>query len=162
MACFSRKIEELNISDTCEGVYKTSVENVLFENNRFGIIRHLKHFGFQLRRKNSEKILDTFVQCCSSGDLETVDALLNIIPDLNIIHRNKAPIHYACEANQADVVKLLVSHGARVNSRDTDFETPIHIATRNEYTPIVEMLIQIVEIHCYRMQMGKMHCIWPV
>ncbi|XP_063448450.1 ankyrin-1-like [Mytilus trossulus] len=115
LAGFSKNMKELQNTEIDGTVFKTSVEMFLFE---------------------------TFVKSCIIGDIHTIRDLLVIIQDTSIIHQNKAPIHYACESNQAEVVELLMSNNASVNCRTVDFDTPIHIATRNECTHILELLIK--------------------
>ncbi|CAC5404363.1 unnamed protein product [Mytilus coruscus] len=142
MACFSGNIKDFQNCKYQETVYKTSVENILFEHNHISIIRDLKDLGFQFGTNHINIMLDTIAKSCYSGDLQTVGTLLNIIEDISIIHKNKAAIHYACEAKQAEVVELLVSHRAEVNIQAMDLETPIHIATRNECAHMIELLIR--------------------
>ncbi|XP_063448453.1 ankyrin-3-like [Mytilus trossulus] len=142
MACFNRKVKDSHDFKYKETIYKTSVENILYEFNHISIIRDLKDLGLQIDTDHFNKMLETFVNSCYTGDLQTVGTLVNIIEDLSIIYKNKAAIHYACEANHAEVVDLLVSHKAEVNCRAMDCETPIHIATRNECTQIIEFLIR--------------------
>ena len=62
----------------------------------------------------------------------------------------RTPLHIACLRNYLQIVKLLVSHPViiclivklvDINAQDTDFNTPLHIASELGFVKIVEYLI---------------------
>ncbi len=63
------------------------------------------------------------------------------------------PLHWACYVGYVDIVKTLVTHGARTDkgSRKNDM-TPLHNACQGGYKEVVKYLIQ--EVGC---STGKYH-----
>ena len=43
---------------------------------------------------------------------------------------SRSALHHACQAVNADVVELLISQGADVETRDYNFDTPLHLAVK--------------------------------
>ncbi|CAH1401021.1 unnamed protein product [Nezara viridula] len=52
-----------------------------------------------------------------------------------------SPLHYACENDHVEVVKLLLDSGANKSSADINGTTPLHIACRKGLLPIAELLL---------------------
>jgi ankyrin repeat protein len=48
---------------------------------------------------------------------------------------------WAAVGGKIDIVKVLVQHGANVNSRSKHKESVVHLAIRNSYTDIVKILV---------------------
>ena len=59
---------------------------------------------------------------------------------LNLLF-NKTPLHIACENDNEDIIKLLISKGVDVNAVDKDINTPLHIACTNNNFDIIKLLI---------------------
>jgi ankyrin repeat protein len=50
-------------------------------------------------------------------------------------------LHAACEKGHADVVEFLLRHDADVDARDEDGNCPLHTATENQQTQVVQLLL---------------------
>ena len=50
-------------------------------------------------------------------------------------------LHRAALDGHASIVKLLIDHGAAVDARDKDGDTPLHDAARNGHLPAVKLLV---------------------
>ena len=69
--------------------------------------------------------------------------LFNVCTILNFGNKHGSlPIHYACRRGHLDAVKLLISKGTDFTSTDDDGDTPLHLASQNRDTSIVDYLIQ--------------------
>jgi cytochrome c2 len=81
----------------------------------------------------------TLAEAIKSGDLTTVENLLNEGADLDKLGV-KSPLYIAAERGHGDIVKLLLDQGANANGV-TRFGSPLHIAARKNLTDIVEILL---------------------
>lgn len=52
------------------------------------------------------------------------------------------PLHLAVEAGATDIVRILLSKGAKVDMKDAGTETAIHYAARGGFTNVIRLLIQ--------------------
>ena len=50
-------------------------------------------------------------------------------------------MHAACEKGHADVVEFLLRHDADLDARDEDGNCPLHTATENQQTLVVQLLL---------------------
>jgi len=64
------------------------------------------------------------------GTTEVVDRLLAAGAEVNATSGGTTPLASAIFACRLDMVRLLVEHGAEVNTRDRDGVTPLHLAAR--------------------------------
>ena len=63
---------------------------------------------------------------------------------------NQTPLHIACENDNKEIVKFLISKGANINAVDYKLNTPLHIACSNNRYEIIKLLILSgAEIMCY-------------
>lgn len=78
------------------------------------------------------------------GDTKTVEAMLAKGVDVNTKFRYGATaLSYACDHTHADVVKVLLAHGADVNVKDTFYgATPLSWAVQRGSTDITKMLLE--------------------
>jgi ankyrin repeat protein len=51
-------------------------------------------------------------------------------------------LHTACSRGHEAVVKILVEHGAKLETKNSDGETPIFIAVKERFPNLVELLIR--------------------
>ena len=53
----------------------------------------------------------------------------------------KTGLHYAVEEDQEQTVKYLLERGAKIDARDKQLRTPIHIACHKGYSFLVRYLV---------------------
>ena len=51
-------------------------------------------------------------------------------------------LHYACQRNNANIVKYLVELTNDINAKNNDMQTPLHIASKNNYLDICSILVE--------------------
>jgi len=61
--------------------------------------------------------------------------------------RGGGALHFACEAGNLDMVRLLLDHGALVDAADHKLERPLHLAVRCRPS-LCAAQRQIVELLC--------------
>ena len=54
------------------------------------------------------------------------------------------PLHIACMHNRPKIVKWLINHGAKVTAKNTDGDTPLHIASKNRLLKCAKIVFQNV------------------
>lgn len=86
------------------------------------------------------------------GDLVTLHQLLRMEVEINFMHNGTAPIFLATEKGYADVVLILLAHGAKFRVKDRTGKTPMDIARAHKYTRIEEILHYAAES---RMPLGE-------
>lgn len=74
------------------------------------------------------------------GDITTLHHLLATDVEINFVHNGTAPIFLATEKGYADVVLILLSHGAKFRVINSEGKTPMEIALAKQYTRIAEIL----------------------
>ena len=52
-----------------------------------------------------------------------------------------SPLHFAARAGHTEIVDLLVTNGADVNSRDAEEYTPLHNSTFNGHMELTKLLL---------------------
>jgi len=57
-------------------------------------------------------------------------------------------VHFACETNHVDCLKLLIDNDADVNVINNDGRTPLHIAAENKNSKVVELLLDVTRCKC--------------
>jgi ankyrin repeat protein len=78
------------------------------------------------------------------GHLSLVNLLLDKGANPNIASNNQykvMPIHSACAISNFDIAKLLIKHGADINTKQMQGITPIHSAAHNGQTKLAKLLI---------------------
>ncbi|KAK7895539.1 hypothetical protein WMY93_020864 [Mugilogobius chulae] len=77
-----------------------------------------------------------------NGQLEDVKALLVTVEDVNrILECGRMPLHVAADFGQDEVVKYLLSKGAKVNAQDKHGITPLLAACYEEHVSCVKILL---------------------
>lgn len=78
------------------------------------------------------------------GHLSLVKQLLDKGANPNIASNNQfkvAPIHSACAISHFDIAKLLIEHGADINTKQMHGVTPLHSAAHNGQEKLAKFLI---------------------
>lgn len=88
--------------------------------------------------------MDDLFDACNMGHLEIVEYFIMKYPDaINIsIEDGWTPLHQACQTGAFEVVELLVSNGADIESRDVDGATPLFTACMCGNFNVVKYLIE--------------------
>ncbi len=73
---------------------------------------------------------------------EMLDRLATMGFDVNVQRAEdlRTPLHLEAMTGQLDDVKVLLSHGAKLDARDSEGKTPLDLARENEGTVVVEYL----------------------
>ncbi|RYZ66237.1 MAG: ankyrin repeat domain-containing protein, partial [Proteobacteria bacterium] len=83
-----------------------------------------------------------FAMSLLDGDLGKIE-LLSSVSDLNARGEfRQAPLHYAIEADQPEVVHWLIQHGEELNEKDEFGKTPLILAATRGATECVRHLLQ--------------------
>ncbi|XP_040583218.1 NF-kappa-B inhibitor cactus [Lepeophtheirus salmonis] len=86
----------------------------------------------------------------ASGFVEVVYALIRMVPNsefLNIQNNHHyAPLHIAVLQNQPNIVRRLVVSGARLDVRDKEGNTPLHLAARRGNVECGEALLKSISV----------------
>lgn len=110
--------------------------------NHFDKIRGRKNNS---RRRNIEPFYSKpkIVQAIVKGDIGTIRHILQSgNENVNGFDEEKRfHLHLAAALGNVEVVRLLISAGARVNVRDDNFLSPLHRACRNNHDLVVRCLI---------------------
>ena len=115
------------------------------------VVEYLIHVGAEVNTQN--KIGDSALHCgIKNGKYETVRMLL--AGNAGVLKHNSngdSIIHCLVTSNapdseKIDVLKLLVSFKADINSQDGDCNTPLHLAIKTEKKRLAQMLISYKEI----------------
>ena len=90
---------------------------------------------------------DELVTAIERGDLLAVKALIQdggLDPDTPITYGESSitPLMKASERGKRDIVKYLLSKGAKVNAKDGDGDTPLHLAARQDAVEILAILLK--------------------
>ena len=81
---------------------------------------------------------------CQSGDVSSLTTLLQSGVSANVRNPLNActPLHYACMAGHANVIRLLMEKGAKVDLKNIGGMTPLHIACDRKLHDIVILLLE--------------------
>ncbi|ESO83528.1 hypothetical protein LOTGIDRAFT_133274 [Lottia gigantea] len=87
-----------------------------------------------------------FLDNVKENDLKAMDSMLrraSLQMDLNALNdAGLTPLHQACLDGNYGAVRMLVSHGADINRKDTDCWTPLHAACAEGHAQIVKYLLK--------------------
>ncbi len=103
-------------------------------------IHQLVESGFDINSKDASGIT-LLHKLTKEGDLVGVKSLLEHEADFNVVdNENRNPLHYAIMDGHKKVAKLLVNQ-LTINSRDKNGFTPLHLATLQDDTELIDFLI---------------------
>jgi hypothetical protein len=104
------------------------------------IIQYLLDSGCDPNSKDKNGVTPLHLAVSTSGALER---LLAAKADPNIAEQSgRNPLHYAAQEASSDSAKILLEHGAKVDSADNLGFTPLHVAAEYGSTDVVEVLIK--------------------
>ena len=138
--------------DSIGGCYVTPLVAAL-AGRHFQIAKLLHHDGADINARGDEKRTPLF-SAARYGDLEMVQVLLDYKADVNARSvYDWAPIHDVSAGTAAilhnipqsrpDVTRLLLEHGADVNTLNVNYgKTPLHIAAANQRIDAVRVLLE--------------------
>lgn len=84
------------------------------------------------------------VRAAQSGNASEIEQLIDHGADLESRHRGtgRTALAVAAHCGNGDICKLLLHHGAKVNTFDSSSMTPLHLAASNGHCQSVECLLQ--------------------
>ncbi len=85
---------------------------------------------------------DQLVEAAQQGDLARARKALQAGADVDATYRNLTALWWACQEGHFEIVKLLVSRGAKVNVQDEDGFTPLQQAVGDNHPDLVSFLIE--------------------
>ena len=77
------------------------------------------------------------------GNIEGVEKLIEQGADINASTLVGGPLHCAAASGKTETIKFLVKHGAKINQKNFDGETPLHLAAQNNQKEAAVTLIQL-------------------
>jgi ankyrin repeat protein len=81
-----------------------------------------------------------------------VNYRLGIVPNSPTLSYATA-LHFACEYNNNEIIKLLISYGAMINMKTEHNSTPLYIAIMKNNVEVVErMLVEYEDIPAYYLE----------
>lgn len=88
---------------------------------------------------------EKFFNAASQGDIERLEA--SLLPSLivNALEadplQGRAALHMAAQAGSVPAIKFLLAHGAKVDLRNSEGETPLHEAAYSAHPEAIKALI---------------------
>ena len=83
-------------------------------------------------------------QAAVLGWKEGLEILLNGKIDPNLLSKTgETALHFVCQEGHADLIRLLIDHGASLESRNSAGMSPLHVAAKFGRLPAVEILLQL-------------------
>jgi ankyrin repeat protein len=90
------------------------------------------------------KGVTALIKAIQKGNIEAVSMLLNSNVEVNVKTGSYGwtPVHWACHADQSDILSLLIRSGADVNVIDVEQKTAGHIAAISQNPDCIKVLIK--------------------
>ncbi|XP_023318013.1 ankyrin-2-like [Trichogramma pretiosum] len=133
------KIHEVRFEDghsalhyLAEVIYKGNDEPLSCEGNLKVLTLRIMDYLLESPEKNYQDNLGyTYLHgACMSGNVSAVNLLLSQGVDVNLDTYTCSPLHLAAQYRHAEVVEILLTHGANPNQRDAEESTPLHALAR--------------------------------
>lgn len=98
-----------------------------------------------------QKINSVLRFCAASNDLEGVSVLMSTVrPDVNDKDTRpdslRTALHYAVRANHAEMTRLLIKHGARVDIKDAFGKTPVVYALESGNPEMISAVMGNIDV----------------
>lgn len=113
------------------------------------IVKYLFEKGADIEHQNNYGS-NPIRYACANGQLEVVKYAFE---DLGIDDKSITPtgwtyLHFACQADQVDLIKYLIQRGADITAKDNNGATPIHIASGKESINVVRYILETYSSVC--------------
>ncbi len=156
LACYYKK------PAIAEVLLKYLDELTLFEAaaaGKFDVIAHLVYTHPDSLNDFSDDGFTALGLACFFSQSEIARFLVLKGADVNQASRNGfhvAPIHSAVAANNTEIARMLIEHGARVNVKQQSGVTPLHSAAQNGNLELLILLLESGAEVNVRMEGGKL------
>lgn len=127
---------QLNVSPTVMLVCLAALVGLSIVNH---LLRLIPTERIEFKRLDTPETRHAVLTAIMKGDLATLHQLLRMEVEINFMHNGTAPIFLATEKGYADIVLILLSHGAKFRVKNREGLTPMEIALRHKYLRIVEI-----------------------
>ena len=99
--------------------------------------------GGGLMNRFSKPSISKLIKEINQNNYDNVKKIIDSgVVNLNSVDKKgNFPIQYTLNPEQYEIAKLLLINGANPNVYTPSSETPLHIASRNKYTPMVQLLL---------------------
>jgi ankyrin repeat protein len=88
---------------------------------------------------------EEFFNAASGGDVERLEAALLPSLDVNALEadrlQGRAALHMAAQTGSVQAIQFLLTHGAKVDLRNSEYETPLHEAAFYAHPEAVKALL---------------------
>ena len=156
LACYYKKPSVISL------LFNYIDEINLFEasaSGKFDVVAHLIYTHPEMVNEFSPDGFTPLGLACYFGHPQIASYLVLKGADVNIPSDNGFsvyPIHSAVAANQTEIARMLLDHGAQVNVKQKSGVTPLHSAAQNGNLELLIMLLEHGALVNIRMEGGKL------
>lgn len=156
LACYYKKqavvslllnyVDEINLFEACAA-------------GKFDVVAHLIYTHPEMVNEFSPDGFTPLGLACYFGHPQIASYLVLKGADVNIPSDNGFsvyPIHSAVAANQTEITRMLLDHGAQVNVKQKSGVTPLHTAAQNGNLELLIALLERGAMVNTRMEGGKL------
>jgi ankyrin repeat protein len=147
---FLEKVDDINMIIENESNY-TMIHNAVARNN-LEIANILINNGANVNVNDNCRI--TPLHLSTSEEMTTL--LLNNNANVNEIDtRGKSPLLICCENSKKHLIKLLLDHGADMNCKDKDRNSPLYLSIKRIFLDIFNIFIEKIDNNDINMNIHK-------
>jgi len=132
-----------NANITKENVNKKTALTLACENGHMKVAELLLKYGRKRNLIHENELSQILLKSTELGYQSIIENILSD-PRVNVNtydEERNTPLHYACEKNNLEVVKLLLDHKANIESKNSDLNTALLIACDKGNEDIVKLLL---------------------